>query len=293
MSSNAKPIVFYHYPCLDGFTAAWACWKAHPDWDYRPLKYGESLPDATGRDVYFIDVTVKSRVFAEWQMQYAPNSITVIDHHKTALEDLRGFAGPTVYDPAEIISRKVVFDMTKSGARLAWEFFHPGESVPAIVKYVEDRDLWRFNYRETKAINAFLFSFDYSFENWQYLEEIIDYDHERAIEVGDAILRKQAKDVEELAQIVTCTNIKGHHVPIINAPYFFASDICHKLANGYPFAASYFYDGARRKYIFSLRSTEEGIDVSEIAKQFGGGGHKHAAGFEIYDEGQELKSKLT
>ena len=33
--------------------------------------------------------------------------------------------------------------------------------------------------------------------------------------------------------------------------------------------------------VFSLRSTEEGLDVSEIAKQYGGGGHKHASGFRV------------
>lgn len=32
---------------------------------------------------------------------------------------------------------------------------------------------------------------------------------------------------------------------------------------------------------YSLRSREGGVDVSEIAKQFGGGGHKHAAGFRL------------
>jgi nanoRNase/pAp phosphatase (c-di-AMP/oligoRNAs hydrolase) len=36
--------------------------------------------------------------------------------------------------------------------------------------------------------------------------------------------------------------------------------------------------------IFSLRSTEEGLDVSEIAKLYGGGGHKHAAGFKVPHE---------
>lgn len=39
----------------------------------------------------------------------------------------------------------------------------------------------------------------------------------------------------------------------------------------------------------SLRSAENGADVSEIAKHFGGGGHKHAAGFN-FDKG--LSSKV-
>lgn len=33
--------------------------------------------------------------------------------------------------------------------------------------------------------------------------------------------------------------------------------------------------------VFSLRSTDTGPDVSEIAKAYGGGGHAHAAGFRV------------
>ena len=35
-----------------------------------------------------------------------------------------------------------------------------------------------------------------------------------------------------------------------------------------------------------LRSTDDGLDVSEIAKQYGGGGHRNAAGFRM-DSGWE------
>ncbi len=45
------------------------------------------------------------------------------------------------------------------------------------------------------------------------------------------------------------------------------------------------------KGAFSLRSEEGGQDVSEIAAMFGGGGHKHAAGFKLAgDELHRLES---
>jgi uncharacterized protein len=284
-----KPIVFYHYPCMDGFTAAWAIWLKHPDWEFRPLKYGDPLPDLTGRVVYFVDVTVKRSLMLE--IAKVAEWVYILDHHKTAQADLESKFAPN----EKLLGHphvSVRFNMEKSGARLAWEFFHD-EPVPAIVKYVEDRDLWRFTFPETKDINAYLFSFDYDFETWNTLKNELENAPELAILSGIDITRKHNKDIDELAQIQTRTIIKGYNVPIINAPYFFASDLCNKLAKDNPFAASWFYDGARRKYIFSLRSTEDGIDVSEIAKQFGGGGHKHAAGFEIYDEGKELKGMLA
>lgn len=62
-------------------------------------------------------------------------------------------------------------------------------------------------------------------------------------------------------------------------PYIFASDAGNRMAEGELFSASYFDTPEGRK--FSLRSKEGGMDVSEIAKRFGGGGHARAAGFQV------------
>jgi len=52
-----------------------------------------------------------------------------MDHHKSALEDLKGLS-PNIY-----------FDMERSGARLAWDYFHPGKEPPAFIDYIEDRGI--------------------------------------------------------------------------------------------------------------------------------------------------------
>ncbi len=66
-------------------------------------------------------------------------------------------------------------------------------------------------------------------------------------------------------------------MPVANLPYFFSSEAGHILAEGEPFAACYWDTPEGRT--FSLRSTDGGIDVSEVATQYGGGGHAAAAGF--------------
>jgi len=73
--------------------------------------------------------------------------------------------------------------------------------------------------------------------------------------------------------------IGGHCVPVANLPYTLVSDAGHLLAKGAPFAACYWDTPEGR--VFSLRSTDEGLDVSAIAKQYGGGGHIHASGFRV------------
>ncbi len=55
------------------------------------------------------------------------------------------------------------------------------------------------------------------------------------------------------------------------------SDVGHELAKGRPFGVTWFERDGQR--VYSLRSVDGGLDVSEIAKSFGGGGHEHAAGF--------------
>jgi nanoRNase/pAp phosphatase (c-di-AMP/oligoRNAs hydrolase) len=59
----------------------------------------------------------------------------------------------------------------------------------------------------------------------------------------------------------------------------YASEAGNIMSESFPFAGTY-YDTALHR-VFSLRSRESGIDVSEIAVRFGGGGHKHAAGFKV------------
>jgi len=176
-----------------------------------------------------------------------------------------------------------IFDMTKSGARLAWEWFHPHTEVPMLVRAVEDRDLWRFSLAYTKELNAVLFSYDYDFKIWGSLSRQMESIPGLAsmLEAGRAILRKQDKDVRELIGMTKMRrSIGGIMVPCANMPYTLASDAANLMAEGKPFAATYYSDKDGFA-VFSLRSREDGADVSEIAKKYGGGGHKHAAGFRI------------
>lgn len=271
-----KPLVIYHSPCQDGFTAAWACWSKHPDWEFYPAKHGEPPPDVLYRDVFMLDFSYKRPVIEK--MIGEVRSLTILDHHKTAEADLQF---PFAVDPAGMCDLEIIFDMDKSGARLAWEYFHPGEMIPILVKRVEDRDLWRFHYADTKKISSWLFAEEYDFKRWGFCAELLEKESGKreAESGGEAIQKKQAKDVKELLQNKFKTFIGGYEVWTANLPYTLASDAANILAQDGYFGATFYLDGESAH--FSLRSTEDGLDVSEIAKIYGGGGHKHAAGFKV------------
>ncbi len=255
----------YHGNCADGFGAAWVVRKALGEIDFVGAKYQEAPPDVTGKDVVMVDFSYKRPVLLE--MAEKANSILILDHHKTSAEDL-------VNLPANVTAK---FDMSRSGAMLTWEHFFPGETPPPLLLHIEDRDLWRFALQNTRQIQANVFSFPYDFQVWDTL--MATAAAALATE-GEAIERKHFKDIRELLGVTTREMvIGGHRVPVANLPYTMSSDAGHEMAKGRPFAACYWDTPEGR--VFSLRSNDEGIDVSEVAKQYGGGGHRNASGFRV------------
>lgn len=268
-SSVKRPLCIYHGNCADGFGAAWV-FSRHADrgHDFHAGVYQNALPDVEGRDVYLVDFSYKRAVVEE--ICEKATRVVLIDHHKTAIEDLQPL----------IESKRIeaLVNLEKSGATLAWEWFHGHTEPPQLLKHIEDRDLWRFALTGTREIQANVFSHPYDFAVW---DDLMERPVEDLIAEGRAIERKHFKDIGELLGV--CTRrmvIGGHNVPIANLPYTLTSDAGHQLAaKGEPFAGCYWDTPGGR--VFSLRSTDDGLDVSEIAKQYGGGGHRNASGFRV------------
>lgn len=283
-------ICIYHGPnCQDGFTAAWVIWAKWPEVEFHASQYGDAPPDVAGKHVLIVDFSYPKDVLDE--MATEAQSITVLDHHKTAKAALEAYMVTAVRSPGSVAFHadqqgkpriQAIFDMEKAGCRLAWEYAWPGKPAPMIVQLVEDRDLWKFSVEHTKEVCAWLFSWDYSFPAWgHYARQIEDLaGRARIVNEGHAILRSKDKERVELLDITARMMwIGDFKVPVANMPYTMASDAAGQLAEGNAFAATYF-DRADGRRVFSLRSRGT-IDVSEVAKKYGGGGHPGAAGFVV------------
>lgn len=285
-----KPLCIYHGNCADGFGAAWAVWKKHPDWEFHPGVYQNDPPDVTGRDIVMVDFSYKRPVIDE--MVKVARSILILDHHKSAEEDLSGLP-PALPSWGDAVGASTVpghpnigvqFDMERSGAIIAWDYFHSPNVAPRLMYHIQDRDLWRFDLPGTRAIQANLFSYPYEFDIWDDLMNDCEDDAKLRtfIKAGEAIERKHHKDIAELVGVVTLwMNVGGYNVPMANLPYTLTSDAGHLLCKQHktPFAGCYWDTPEGR--VFSLRSLDDGMDVAEIAKEYGGGGHKHASGFRV------------
>lgn len=295
---NFQPdMVIYHDPCLDGFTAAWAVRSRFgtENVEYYPTNYDKPPPDVTGKNVLIVDFSYKASVLRE--MAKTANLIVILDHHITAQNDLLGLIS---FDGSEAGLREIVlthmrnaiaprivahFDITKSGARMAWEFCRQDVKVPPLVSYVEDRDLWIFKYPLTKPFNVWLCSFPQTFEAWDRIHSQLE-DNEPGFFLNEAAALARYQDllVQRIADTAFLDVIDEREVPTCNAPMIFASEVGHELLQRNPaanFAAVFtvLNRSAQRKY--SLRSDDSRMDVSEICRAYGGGGHRNAAGFEI------------
>jgi single-stranded DNA-specific DHH superfamily exonuclease len=292
-----KPtLCVHHHPCADGWTAAWAVWKAFGDSvKFHPGVHGQPPPDVTGEHVVIVDFSYSKDVLFE--MCKTTASILVLDHHLTAQKDLADFPPPCGtweahiedalrYERAHGLNRiGVQFDMNRSGAMMDWNYFD-GPNAPKLVQHVRDRDLWKFRLIGTREIQSWVFSHPYDFAVRDELAETLQREDgwRSAFDQGKALDRKMQKDIAELiGQTRRDMVIGGHRVPVVNLPYTMASEAAGKLAEDSPFAAAYF-DHADGKRVFSLRSRGD-FDVGALAKQvraslgFSGGGHAQAAGF--------------
>lgn len=266
-----KPLVITHGACRDGFCAAWIAKRALPDAEFFDGFYGQAPPDVVGREVYIIDFSYAPVVMA--QLATEAESLVFLDHHKTAKAAADNITGlPDV---------TVVFDLERSGAGIAWDYFNPGATRPALVNYVEDRDLWRHALPDSEAVNAWIGTLPFTFEAWGEANFLLYDELLWARQLGTAVLAKVKQYVAEVRKNARRIMLDGHNVPIVNAPQVDVSELGHALAEGETFAVTWWQrrDGT---FQYSLRSIGD-FDVSDVAKKFRGGGHKNAAGFESHD----------
>ncbi|WP_447974537.1 phosphoesterase [Nitrospira sp. Kam-Ns4a] len=255
--SPAPEVVLYHADCADGFGAAWALWKRFPAAQYVAVKHGfPPPPGLAGRHVVIVDFSYPRETLEA--LAQAAASLLVLDHHVTAQQALAGLPYAR-------------FEEKKSGAVMAWEWAHR-EPVPWLLQYVQDKDLWEWALPASREINAALASYPYDFEVWDRLRQ------DRLEADGQAILRYERELVGKIAAGAVLVSFHGTTVPAVCSAVL-TSQLGERLSPGYPFCIIW-HDRDHRRY-YSLRSQPDGADVGAIAAAYGGGGHRHAAGFSV------------
>ena len=289
--------VLFHANCPDGYAAAFSCWQVfHDDAQYIPVFYGQPCPAIPAdHDVYIVDFsypedTLKALLAARiGRRQRDSFVVTVLDHHASAERHLASL------QRQDLPGLMIVFDMEESGASLAWKYLKTGgwdprrdpeiegleHSMPTFFKYVRDRDLWRFVLPDSKAISLAYWAIEKDFASIEQFAQDLDEaeGYHQIVTRGQAMQSYADRLVAEQAARVFSGIIGGYTVPIVNATTLFSEVgdyLCRLQADSF-FCAYYFdrNDGQRQ---WGLRGRGK-VDLSLIAKQYGGGGHPDAAGF--------------
>lgn len=272
-----RRVCVYHAGCPDGFGAAWATWRAWGEGaDYVARGHDDPLRPARFEDALVVFVDIAPPVAIAQSLADAVGHLVVLDHHfssKSYYDD-----EPGLLDHLRASGHEIVFDLGQSGAVLAWRHFHPGEEPPELLAYVQDQDLWNWKLPQSREVNAAIASYPRSFEAWEKLASrpIADLAAE-----GTSLVRAQKIEVERSLHSAHPVSLGTLRLEAVNAREH-RSMIGHELATRARF-------GSPCGVVYRLTSTRVDIsvysvgdfDVAALAGQFGGGGHRNAAGFSV------------
>ena len=278
----------YHGGCPDGFTAAWLVRDdaGREPCSFIPASYTDVPPFwriQPEDNVIIVDYSYPRELMVE--LAGKCNQLVILDHHKTAEADLVG-----IENEADNIT--CIFDMNRSGAGLAWSYFGGQDVSKVLVGYIEDRDLWNWELPRSKEVSAYIGSLEQTWTTWTSLNiDLVSGPGHPTFEVavgkGGAILRAADKIIASLVKNYRHLVINIEHGPVHMAPspYAYGSEVAGLLAVPGSYGVYYVDKTDGRKYgLRSLKDDPEiegGYDVSVVAKELGGGGHRNAASFFI------------
>lgn len=265
-----RTIIFYHGSCPDGFGGAYAAWKKFGDTaEYIPLYRGEELPEGIeGAQVYFIDFTYEKEMMDQVAAQAA--TLVVLDHHEGVREVVESIP-------------EHVFDNDRSGATIAWDYFHPNTPQPRLLAHIEDDDLFRFTLPDTRALLSYISIQPYTFESWDELAQKLEDDTSRTqflakLHIYEEYFMLLAAFAVEKAHLVS---FEGHEVYFATAHPMkpmksLVGNLLAKKQGPFALVASAHPKG----FGISIRG-DGSVDVSKIAQKYGGNGHVSSSGFLI------------
>lgn len=267
-----KTHIIYHAHCSDGLMAAAVAGQAASEGGavpvYHAANYGDAPPELPkDAAVIIVDFSYPADTLAA--LAQSVRSVTVLDHHASAIERLRGWSSmPNV---------TLILDSSRSGAMLAWDYFFAEQLAPLAVRLVQDRDLWQWKLEHTKAFSFGLSALPRdSPDSWRALLAS-DSVAKRLIADGSAIEAYYNEHLASTVQQATPCRLHGVDGYAVNASRLFASEAGNALAQlpGSSFGLVWLAHGG--EVYMSFRSTD-GRTARALAESFGGGGHGNAAG---------------
>jgi len=265
-----KTLILYHgSACPDGFGAAYAAWKKFGDMvEYVPLSRGDEPPYELiqGAEVYFLDFSYEKDVML--RIREIAGRLVVLDHHKGVQEAIES-------------APEYVFDVERSGAGIAWDYFHKDVPRPKLLDHVEDDDLFRFSLPDTRALITYLETVPFDFTVWDDVAKTLDDESKRdTLLVRARTYREYFERLAELsierAKLVLFEGMEIYFAashPLKSLKSYIGNELvkrhgpCALVVTPHP-----------EGFGVSIRG-DNSVDVAKLAQKHGGNGHPRSAGF--------------
>jgi oligoribonuclease NrnB/cAMP/cGMP phosphodiesterase (DHH superfamily) len=276
-------MVLYHGDCIDGFASAFSAMhyfkqknksKKQKKISYIPCQHQKPPPMIDGRNVLICDFSFKYNILKD--LIKNANKVLILDHHQSAEKDLKN-----------IPKENKVFRMDHSGAYITWAYFFGEENVPLMIRYVEDNDIWKRSMNNVKQVISYIMTLSKTYDSY---EKLLDdnYITTTVIPIGDGIQKQNDNcindGVKKMAVNFILLDNRLYFVGSVNTSIL-KSEIGNAFLIANPdanFAICYSKNEYTGETYISMRSTNMGSDVEEIASKFGGGGHRNSAGLSVY-----------
>lgn len=273
-------ICIYHSRDLDGWMSAAIIKLQWPNAVLLGWDYGQVIPDLSEYEIIImVDIS-----FPPDEMRKLGYSHTVIwiDHHVSAIKD-------SINNAYDIYNG--IRDSNYAACELTWMHYFPNQKMPELVRLLgrydcfghkgtdEEQKVLEFQYGARQEIS----NVDDAYAmlliargrgDWDMDEDLCEEIHIK----GQAIYAYLCTEAKHSYKRIFPIELDGHKFACINQDRFnpvnFGIDY-HK--DGYDGFACFWFDG--KQFTYSLYNDNRNVDVSVIAKNRGGGGHKGASGF--------------
>ena len=293
MKKQIKRLGIYHSKDTDGHFSGAVLKYKYPDIELRGWDYRDEVPSFESMEGYdeiiLIDITFPFDILQELGTK---TKLTVIDHHvsfKKQVDNHLQIGHDVVTDELKSITFEYIYDDKLSACELGFKYYFG--YIPPIVELVGKYDTWRANgtdeWEETVLpMKYYLYGKvnkpedvkNYWFDSVEelYHEDIID----NMLEIGKSIMEYERKmDESKTNSYAFERDVYGLRALCINTNFMSSETMMTKFdSSKHDIMIGFAYNG--NNWGVSLRSVGDKVDVSQIAKERGGGGHSQSAGFQ-------------
>lgn len=283
-------ICYYHSSDLDGHCSGAIVKEKFPSALCFGINYGYTFhwDKVNSNDIiYMVDFSLPIEDMI--RLAGLVKELIWIDHHVTAIRAAKEAGFGKLFNVTQVT------EIGRAGCELTWEHLFPVMKMPNGVRLLGRYDVWDHSDPNTLPYQYGLRISDtrphVSMEAiWEPIFSDLDYFFKKTISAGEAIVKYNNHSNEIYCRSHAYeTTFEGHKCIVANRGVTNSSlfdSIFDPEKHDFALVYSFCNKGI---WLISLYSgNNPRVDVSQIAKKYGGGGHKGAAGFNVKELPKEL-----